>query len=166
MRVIFTALQEQHIGLILGWLREPHVRAFWTESENEEEVRRKFLFGLRDRGVSPYIIALDGKPIGFIQSYEACKVGGGWWEGMPPGVFGIDQFIGDPALIGRGVGTVVISKFVEMLLANEAVREIIADPEPHNRRAVRAFEKAGFKSHGKIATPSGKALLMRYTVKE
>jgi aminoglycoside 6'-N-acetyltransferase len=36
----------------------------------------------------------------------------------------------------------------------------IADPDPANRRAVRAYEKAGFVSDRLADTPYGRTLLM------
>ena len=36
----------------------------------------------------------------------------------------------------------------------------MTDPEPANRRAIRAYAKAGFQSERLVDTPDGKALLM------
>lgn len=100
-------------------------------------------------------------PVGYIQYYDACRVGGGWWPDAKEGTFGIDQFIGDPTLIGKSFGTEIIKTFVSDLFAQENVREIITDPEPKNKRAIRAYEKVGFEAAGEIKTPGGDALLMR-----
>ena len=159
--IAFLPLQEKHIPLLRAWLKEPHVAEFWQETENEEEFRQKFLSKLPERGVSPFVIAIDSKPIGYIQYYDACKVGGGWWPDAKEGTFGIDQFIGDPSFIGRGFGTKIINKFVDDLFSRRTFREIITDPEPTNKRAIRAYEKVGFKAVGEIKTPGGDALLMR-----
>lgn len=110
-------------GDVANWLKQPHVAEFWQETEDEEEFRRKFLSELPERGVAPFIVAVDSRPIGFIQYYDACKVGGGWWPDAQEGTFGIDQFIGDPSMIGRGLGTEIIKQFVGDLFANKAVRE-------------------------------------------
>ena len=37
---------------------------------------------------------------------------------------------------------------------------IVTDPDPANRRAVRAYEKAGFEKHRMVETSDGPALLM------
>jgi len=137
------------------------VAEFWQEPEDEKEFRDKFLRKLQERGVEPFVIHLEGKPIGYIQSYEANKVGAGWWPDEKAGAYGIDQFIGEPALVGRGVGTLVIDKFLQNLFADLSVAEVIADPDPKNGRAIRAYEKLGFLQEGEINTPGGKALLLR-----
>lgn len=161
IEISFRSLTEDHIPLLRKWLKEPHVKEFWQETENEEELREKFLVKLPERGVRPYVVYFDDQPIGYIQDYEACLVGGGWWPDEKPGVFGVDQFIGDPNFINKGFGTMLISQFVGQLFENQAVREIITDPDPRNTRAIRVYEKVGFVRVGEIKTPGGDALLMR-----
>lgn len=157
----FLPLKENHIPILRKWLREPHVAEFWQETENEDEFREKFLNKLPERGVSAFVILVDSKPIGYIQYYDACKVGGGWWPDAEEGTFGIDQFIGDPDMVGKGLGTEIIKRFVENIFLLSKVSQIITDPEPKNKRAIRAYEKAGFHTVGEIKTPGGDALLMR-----
>lgn len=159
----FVAVEEEHISVLRKWLKEPHVAEFWQETDDEEKFREKFLNKLQDRGVSPFIIYIGRKPVGYIQSYEAKKVGGGWWPNAEPGTFGIDQFIGEPDFINRSWGTKIINQFVEDLFQSESVKEIITDPEPKNTRAIRCYEKVGFVRVGEIETPSGEATLMRLT---
>lgn len=159
--IAFLPLQKEHIPLLRQWLNEPHVSEYWQETENEEEFRQKFLMKLPERGVSPFVIAIDSKPIGYIQYYDACKVGGGWWPNADKGTFGIDQFIGDPDMVGKGIGTEIIKRFVANIFLLTHVTQVITDPEPKNKRAIRAYEKAGFQAIGEIKTPGGDALLMR-----
>lgn len=159
--ISFVPVEEKHINLLLRWLKEPHVTEYWQETENEDEFREKYLHQLPARGISAFIILLGDRLIGFIQSYEACQVGEGWWKNELPGVFGIDQFIGEADLINQGIGTKVIRAFTQKLFQNLAAKEIITDPEPKNGRAIRAYEKAGFVRQGEIRTPGGEALLLR-----
>jgi RimJ/RimL family protein N-acetyltransferase len=74
MQIDFRPLQEQDLTFLRRWMKEPHVAEFWQETENEEEFRQKFLNQLPGRGVSAFIIWVDAKPIGYIQSYEACPI--------------------------------------------------------------------------------------------
>lgn len=160
-KIEFLHLQERHIPFLRRWLKEPHVAQFWQETENEEEFRQKFLIELPERSVSPFIIVLDSTPVGYIQCYDASKVGGGWWPDAKEGTFGIDQFIGEPSLVGKGLGTIIIKQFVNELFLNPSVVEVIADPDPQNKRAVRVYEKVGFAPVGEIKTPGGQAFIMR-----
>jgi RimJ/RimL family protein N-acetyltransferase len=62
------------------------------------------------------------------------------------GVGGVDLFLADPALIGRGLGTKVLQQFVsDVVFANADVHACIADPDAENHASLRAFEKAGFR---------------------
>ncbi len=70
-----------------------------------------------------------------------------WNAGLrpqPAGTRGLDQFIGEPDMLDRGHGSAFIRVFAERLLANGTPRVVI-DPDPTNARAIRAYEKAGFR---------------------
>ena len=65
---------------------------------------------------------------------------------MGPGVAGVDLFVGEPELIGRGVGPRILAEFVrEVVFADPATHAVVATVEEPNRRSWRAFEKAGFR---------------------
>ena len=162
MIITFKPFQEEDILLLQKWLQEPHVKEFWQEPENEQELREKYVNKLKNRGVASFIIELDQEPIGYIQYYEACRIGGGWWPEAQPGTFGIDQFIGVPKKVGKGLGPKIIFTFIDMVCKKEVVREIIADPDSKNIRAIKAYLKIGFTNEGLISTPNGDACLMRF----
>jgi GNAT superfamily N-acetyltransferase len=114
-----------------------------------------------DSTTRSYIVLGDGAPIGYIQSYVAMGSGEGWWpDEQDPGVRGIDQFLAHPGQLGRGIGTAMVRAFVQRLFADPSVTRIQTDPSPQNRRAIRCYEKAGFRVAGEIDTPDGRALLM------
>jgi RimJ/RimL family protein N-acetyltransferase len=73
---------------------------------------------------------------------------------------GIDQFLADADQLGRGLGTAMVSAFVARLFEDPAVTRVQTDPAPDNRRAVRCYEKAGFRPDREIDTPDGRALVM------
>jgi aminoglycoside 6'-N-acetyltransferase len=105
-----------------------------------------------------FIVSINGRPFAYIQCYALST----WNQGFgsqPPGTRGIDQFIGEPEMIGRGHGSHFIRRFVDELLLSGTPR-VVTDPDPENRRAVRAYEKAGFERDRVVDTPDGPALLM------
>ncbi len=136
----------------------PHVSEYWQEDEGELEA--KFPAGLRARGVMPFIVLIDDQPAGYVQYYEACKIGGGWWPNMSPGTFGIDQFVGEPDMTGKGLGPLMIKAMCDYIFTHMKASAIIADPAPDNRRAIRAYEKCGFEKSNEVETPGGRAVLM------
>jgi RimJ/RimL family protein N-acetyltransferase len=54
----------------------------------------------------------------------------------------------------------MVRAFVERLLADPEVTKVQADPDPSNARAIRCYEKVGFRRIARIRTPDGPALLM------
>jgi aminoglycoside 6'-N-acetyltransferase len=105
-----------------------------------------------------FIVALDDHPFGYIQCYALST----WNQNFgthPPGTRGIDQFIGEPEMIGRGHGSRFIRQFADSLLAS-GIPRLVTDPDPDNDRAVRAYTRAGFQREGIVDTPDGPALLM------
>ena len=61
-------------------------------------------------------------------------------------VAGVDLLIGEPELVGHGLGARVLTAFArDVVLADPATNAIVATVEEANRRSWRAFEKAGFR---------------------
>lgn len=77
-----------------------------------------------------------------------------------PGVRGIDQYLANAGQLGQGLGSSMVRAFVGMLFEDVSVTRIQTDPSPANARAIRAYEKAGFRRHAVVETPDGPALLM------
>jgi RimJ/RimL family protein N-acetyltransferase len=54
----------------------------------------------------------------------------------------------------------MVIQFVEFLFRDSAVTKIQTDPAPPNLRAIRCYEKVGFRKVDIVDTPDGSALLM------
>jgi aminoglycoside 6'-N-acetyltransferase-1b/aminoglycoside 6'-N-acetyltransferase-2 len=162
----FHPFAEAHLTILKDWLKRDHIRPVWQEPEDESEFKEKFLNQLPQRSVYAFIIYFEHHPIGYLQYYNANKVGGGWWENEKPGTFGVDLMIGEEKLLGRGYGATIITEFLSLIKAREeSVTSFIIDPDPSNHRAIKSFEKAGFIRESDIQTPGGAAVLMRHKVK-
>jgi AacA4 family aminoglycoside N(6')-acetyltransferase len=153
----------QDLGMLHMWLNRPHIVQWWGgERPTLDEVHRHYLPAvLAQQNVTPYIGLLDGAPFAYAQSYVALGAGDGWWEDeTDPGVRGIDQSVADPALLGRGLGTALVNALVARLFEDAAVTRVQTDPAPTNLRAIRCYEKAGFRRVREIVTPDGPAVYM------
>jgi aminoglycoside 6'-N-acetyltransferase len=151
----FRAMRRDDLALIMRWLRTPDVTRWWGDPDEQFAL----VSGDLDHpDMEQFIVALDGRPFAYIQCYRLST----WNQGFgdhPPATRGIDQFIGEPDLLGRGHGSQFIRQFVDKTLRNGTPR-VVTDPDPANDRAVRAYEKARFVRDRLVETPDGTALLM------
>jgi RimJ/RimL family protein N-acetyltransferase len=165
-RIGFQAMRAEHLPLFRSWIELPHVREWWGDPAEEAAKVQDMIEG-RD-STKPYIVHLDGAPVGYIQVWypddwrDAETVAANPWVALlPEGCAGVDICIGDAALIGRGVGSTAVRKFTAGLVA-QGLDFLIIDPDPANERAVRAYRKAGYREHPGLVDPTGDVLLLKF----
>jgi RimJ/RimL family protein N-acetyltransferase len=161
-RFTFRPLTRDDLALLASWLRRPHVAAWWGAPGSDDDVRREYEPELASDVAWLRLACLDGDPVGFAQIYDVMRCDPEWWrDETDPGARGIDLFLADEALLGRGLGTTMIAALVEHVFSTDPrATKVQADPSPDNARAIRAFEKAGLRRLGEVTTPDGRALLM------
>lgn len=163
----FEPVAESHLPMLHGWLREPHVRHWWGDPDEELALIRQILE--EDDGTEGFVVYVDNIPVGYIQSWRPANFDGTHWieeapwlRDVPCDTVGIDIFIGPANLIAQGVGPRIIRAFAERLFKG-GVPRLIIDPDAANRRAVRAYEKAGFTIFGRHDGKSESTVLMELT---
>jgi aminoglycoside 6'-N-acetyltransferase len=152
---IFRTMTSADLPLIRRWLTQPHVQQWWGDPDEQYDLVSG---DLAEPAMDQYIVSTGGHSFGYLQCYDLTAWNVGFGPQLP-GTRGIDLFIGEPDMIERGHGSALIRSFVDGLLRNGAPRAV-TDPEPANRRAIRAYEKAGFETDHMVETPDGQALLM------
>jgi aminoglycoside 6'-N-acetyltransferase len=152
---VFDPMSREHLPMIRRWLETPEVARWWGDPDEQYEL----VSGDLDHpDMDQFIVTRDEQSFGYIQCYALSA----WNQGFgtqPQAARGIDQFIGEPAMIGRGHGSRFIRQFTDRLFAS-GIPRVLTDPDPKNTPAVRAYTKAGFQSERIIDTPDGPALLM------
>jgi aminoglycoside 6'-N-acetyltransferase len=151
----FRAMSAADLPVIKRWLETPHVREWWHDPAEQFEL----VSGDLDHpDMAQFIVAADGQEFAYLQSYNL----GAWHTGLgpqPDGTCGLDQFIGEAGMMGRGHGSAFVRAFADRLLRSGTPR-VVTDPDPANERAIQAYEKAGFRRDRLVETPDGTALLM------
>ena len=143
------------LPLIAHWLRQPHVAHWWltgttAEAELEEITTRvsepsgsatRLLTILEsggpDAGIAPRIGWCQWYPYDAYPA-EADAIG------AQTGDCGIDYAIGDPAAIGRGLGTELIAALVDEVHRHHPGCGVIVDPDARNVASRRVLERNGF----------------------
>ncbi len=152
---VFRPMTTADLVLVKDWLQSPHVRQWWGDPDEQYALVSG---DLDEPAMAQYVVGFGGSPFGYLQCYDLTAWDTGFGP-QPPGTRGIDLFIGNADMIGRGHGSALLGRFVGDLLQNGAPR-IVTDPSPANARAIRAYEKARFERNRVVETPDGPALLM------
>ena len=155
MGYAFRPLAAADLPMIRRWLGTPEVVRWWGDPAEQYELVSG---DLTHPDMDQFIVSLDGRTFAYIQCYALSAWNQGFGE-QPPATRGIDQFIGEDDMIGRGHGSTFIRQFVDDRL-RQGIPRIVTDPDPVNVRAVRAYEKAGFARERMVDTSDGPALLM------
>jgi aminoglycoside 6'-N-acetyltransferase len=151
----FRPMTSDHLPMIRRWLETSEVVRWWGQPDEQYTL----VSGDLDHpDMDQFIVAVGDRPFGYIQCYALST----WNQGFgpqPEATRGVDQFIGEPDMIGCGHGSGFIRQFADGLLAS-GIPRIVTDPDPDNARAVHAYAKAGFERDRIIETPDGPVLLM------
>jgi aminoglycoside 6'-N-acetyltransferase len=152
----FLPMTAADLATVRNWLARPHVAQWWGEPDEQLALIRG---DLQHPSMDQFIVAFDERPFAYLQCYDPAAWPQHGFGDLPAGTRGIDQFIGETDMLDHGHGSALIRAFVENLLRTGAP-QVLTDPSPANGRAIRAYEKAGFRKERPVSTPDGNALLM------
>jgi RimJ/RimL family protein N-acetyltransferase len=166
----FRPMTAGDLPLMRRWLDMPHVREWWGEPDTELDYIRDMIEG-RDT-TRPFIFSVGGEPVGYIQVWfighhqnETWIADHPWLAELPSDAVGVDLSIGDPDRLARGIGSGVLRAFTADLV-EQGHRTIVIDPDPANGRAVRAYEKAGYRPVPHLQGRTEGVLIMQYDLNE
>lgn len=141
-------MTQADLPAVEAWLRLPHVARWWTPdttAEAEIDEYRERVHRDTNPATHMLMVTLDSIPIGWCQWYR--------WADYPAdaeaigargGEIGIDYAIGDPAQVGRGVGTRLIAALTTEVRRHHPGAGILTDPDATNLASRRVLEKNGF----------------------
>jgi aminoglycoside 6'-N-acetyltransferase len=139
-RVSLRPTQASDLPRLLEILRQPSVARFWSATDEREQ--RGLLLGTDADGaeaITTFGITVADELIGWIAG----------WEKLEPEYrhAGVDLFL-DSAQHGKGYGLEAIRLVCRWLFEQRGHHRITIDPAADNVRAIRSYEKAGFKRVG------------------
>ena len=134
-RVLLRSLRADDAPRLAELAADPEVARWWPDLDEEELVEKAQ--GKPDEGF--FAVVHDGEIVGLVQYYE---------ETDPDfRRAGIDLFLGAPYQ-GRGLGTDTLRTLAHHLVHDRGHHRITIDPVAHNARAIRTYEKVGFRPVG------------------
>jgi aminoglycoside 6'-N-acetyltransferase len=117
-------------------LADPEVAQWWGAFDLDRVQRE--LIDPADATVA-FAVEADGQVIGLVQ----------YWEENEPDYrhAAIDLFL-DPAWHGRGLGADAVRTLARFLFEHRGHHRITTDPAAHNQRAIRSYQRVGFRPVG------------------
>ena len=152
----FRPATAQDLPRLRRWLYSPEVVRWWGNPREEFEVLRA---DLREPRMTMRIVYFRGRAFAYAQDYEVHAWPQAHLASLPAGSRAIDSFIGPPSMLGCGHGSRYLRLLAERLCA-EGAPLVAIDPDINNRRARRAYQKAGFLGESPAATEAGSAILI------
>lgn len=138
----FRLAQAEDLPLLTRWRTSEPVTKWWGEPGDLEA---EYITGTDP--VRYFIALLDDRPVGLVQHYH--------WSDFPadaaviearPDEDGMDYFLGEPELLGTGLGPAMLRAFLQQVVTqNRTRRGVRLDVSEANRRSWRCLEKLGFE---------------------
>jgi aminoglycoside 6'-N-acetyltransferase len=142
-------LTDEDAPILHKWLNDPRVLAYYEGRDRPHDmdmVRERFLRNTDLNGVLGCLVTWTGSPLGYVQIYpvlgEALTL-----YGYPPDyrIYGMDQFLGEPDLWNKGIGTLLVESVTDWLFQECKADRVVMDPRVENTRAIHVYEKCGFR---------------------
>jgi aminoglycoside 6'-N-acetyltransferase len=127
---------DSDLGSLVGIMSEPSILQWWVDPEPAEEIGGKLV------GASYavlLVIEFDGKVVGGIEFHEE--------ESAQYKHAAIDMYLGT-GFQGRGLGTRALRLLTDFLFDVRGHHRVTIDPAAANLRAIRCYEKVGFRPIG------------------
>jgi RimJ/RimL family protein N-acetyltransferase len=135
--------------MLLHWLAQSHVTRWWGDAARAMQHARQCA------PESHAIIVADGVPVGYLCWQEPPKEeleAAGLTE-LPRDLVDIDILIGEPELLGQGVGSQALEILLARLRSEQAVGFAGLGTSSVNTNAIRCYAKAGFRLFREFQDP-------------
>ena len=159
---LFREATASDLTMLARWLETPEVVRWWGEPGEQLALLTE---DLNVAAMQQWIVSLNGRAFAYAQAYDVHVWPQSHFAQLPPGSRGIDVFIGEPEMIGKGHGAALVRQLAQMLCAQGAPL-VVVDPEAANQRARRAYTNAGFRIESLVEGEQGTDVLMVFDASE
>jgi aminoglycoside 6'-N-acetyltransferase len=146
--ITLVPMRVDHLPAVARWLEQPHVAEWWLSDAHAAEQLDEYRRRVDDPGhpTRMLIATYEGQDIGFAQWYRwsdygdhATTLGALWSE------VGIDYAIGEPGMLGQGLGVRLIDAVVREARSHVPGASVVVDPHIGNLPSRTSLERAGFR---------------------
>ena len=152
-KIRLRELEESDKPILLKWLTDERILNFWEGKSAVFDIDRinAQYYCKEEVEAIRAIIEFEGQSIGYVHMYNLDKTLMEEYEYPTTDkvVYGIDQFIGESEFWNRGIGTGFMKLVLKYLTDEKHADIVILDPHADNPRAIRCYEKVGFKEFGR-----------------
>jgi aminoglycoside 6'-N-acetyltransferase len=141
-RLVLEPVRPEHAARLRELRRTPEVARWWNDAEED--------WPLDDEAdLHKLAVFADGELVGYIQ----------FWEDPDPTSrhADVDIFLG-PDAQGRGLGTEAMRAVIRLLIEERGHHRITLGTSVDNARAIRVYEKVGFRKVGVLRKASRRDL--------
>ena len=146
--VTLRAMGRGDLRDVTRWRASEHVRRWWVGGGEPTLEAISAHYGPAIDGMAPtrmWVVEANGRSVGFCQDYRirdhpefAALV-------PDPAAVGVDYAVGEPSLVGRGLGTVMLWAWLLSARRRYAdVTTFFAAPDHRNAASLRVLAKLGF----------------------
>ena len=148
MEISFRSVTIEDCKLIRHWIKSNEFVRKWYYNNKipklqtlEKKVNKK----LTEKKISIKIVLYNNQPIGYIQSY-AVDGNGAWTNKVKvfENMVSIDYFIGNINFIHKGIGSKMITEYIEKEICKNSYKYVLISPDTTNLAKKRLMEKCGF----------------------
>ena len=147
-KVALRAMTRADLKDVARWRSADHVRRWWPSVEDPTLDQVTARYGSRIDGNVPtrmWVVEVNGRSVGFCQDYRIRDHPEFAVLVPDPGAVGVDYVVGEPHLVGAGVGTALL--WTWMVSAQRRYRDVttyFAAPDHRNAPSLRVLAKVGF----------------------
>ncbi|WP_441246372.1 GNAT family N-acetyltransferase [Kitasatospora sp. McL0602] len=147
--------------LLHGWVNEQRACFWGMIGHTREQIADVYAFVDSLTTHHAYLMLRDGRPAALFQTYQPEHDPLGEHYPVREGDLGIHLLIGPAGGAPRAGHTeVLVGAFLGFLLADPAVRRIVAEPDIRNERSIARLLRTGFELGPEIELPEKRARLV------
>ena len=146
--------------LLKDWRTRPHVQAGFGDEEPPDWWEE---LSINEDWHDPVIAEIDGRPVGYMEIIDPAREATHYWGEVEDNLRAIDIFVADEADLGKGYGTAMMRLALARCFAAPDVAAVVIDPLVSNNRAIRFYERLGFRHDGVRDFDGNACAVMRLT---